>query len=569
MNLQALRRSSDLVRESNSNNYDADVVIIGCGCAGGILSRELTDAGFNVIALERGPDISSKQYSMDELKFPIRNKVLWGPQDEPRYTWRPNEEGEAVQVVTGWSGWGPGGDHLHWGAQSWRFQPATFKARTIFGQVKNGAMVDWPITYEDLEPYYQKFEERIGISGDHTQDPYHPPRRNGYPMPPTVPGFATRHFTAAARELGYVPFPVPGAINSIDYDGRYACGYCGFCQSFGCTVEAKGDVGLTEIRKARRNPNFELRTNARVFEVTVDEEGKAKGVRFYDENKRENHVTGKIVIIAANYLESTHLMLLSKSPQFPYGIANNQRQVGRYFHMREITQLIGLFDEPMNAFIGPTPRWAVNQFADDNFSPEEYGEDFVMGGNITGADPFGLAGQPIEFSEAPTPAGVPTWGKEYSDFLEQAYTHHYTTRIYLTEPPQQDKFIDLDPEVKDSWGIPVPRVTFDWHEQTPKQHSFLRKRAYEILEAAGASDIWGGELGEPWVLNSHAGGTTRMGVDPTDSVVNKHCQTHEVPNLYVVGSSCFPTIGAYNPGETVGALAYWVAAHIKTKSNVD
>lgn len=133
----------------------------------------------------------------------------------------------------------------------------------------------------------------------------------------------------------------------------------------------------------------------------------------------------------------------------------------------------------------------------------------------------------------------------------------------MTEPPQKDKFIDLDPEVIDSDGIPVPRVTFDWHPQTTKQHAFLRKRAYEILEEAGAEKIWGGELGEPWILNSHSGGSTRMGNNPDESVVNRYCQTHEVSNLFVVGSSCFPTIGAYNPAETVGALAYWVAEFIK------
>ncbi|MDG5787271.1 GMC family oxidoreductase [Evansella sp. AB-P1] len=548
--------------------YDADVVIVGCGCAGGIIARELTDARLHVISLERGPDISSKQYAMDELKFPIRNKVLWGPQDEPRFTWRSDDRKTRERVVTGWNGWGPGGDHLHWGAQSWRFQPATFKARSVFGQVENGAMADWPISYYDLEPHYQKFEERIGVSGDHTKDPFHPPRPKGYPMPPTTPSYATRHFVEASRSLGYDPFPVPGAINSVDYDGRHACGYCGFCQSYGCTVEAKGDVGLTEIRKARRNQNFEIRFHSRAFEVTVDEHGRAEGVKYFDKNREVQHVTGRLVIIAANYLESTHLMLLSKSKKFPNGIANNGGQVGRYFHMRDITQLIGVFDEPMNSFIGPTPRWAVNRFADDNFSPREFGEDFVMGGNITGADQHGLAGQPIEFTGAPTPDGIPNWGEKYKRFIKKAYTHHYNSRIYLTEPPQDDKHIDLDPKIKDSFGLPVPRVTFDWHPQTAKQLAFLRQRAYEIYEEAGALHIWGAELGNPWALNSHAGGTTRMGENPAESVVNHFCQTHEVDNLFVVGSSSFPIIGAYNPGETVGALAYWVAAFIKHEAKV-
>ncbi|WP_096186419.1 GMC family oxidoreductase [Evansella halocellulosilytica] len=550
-----------------TNSFDADVIIVGSGCAGGILARELSDHGLHTIALERGPDIKSEQYAMDELKFPIRNKVLWGPQDEPRYTWRSDKENKTERVITGWSGWGPGGDHLHWGAQSWRFQPATFKAKSVFGQVDNGALIDWPISYSDLEPFYQRFEERIGISGDHRLDPYHPPRQKGYPMPPTVPGYATRHFIEAAKSLNHQPFPVPGAINSIDYDGRFACGYCGFCQSFGCVVEAKGDVGLTELRKARKNSNFELRFHSRAFEITTDSHGRAEGVKYFDKNQDIHHIKGRLVIVAANYLESTQLLLLSKSSSFPKGIANNNDQVGRYFYMRGISQLLGLFKERMNAFLGPTPRWAVNRFAEDNFDPDEWGEDFVMGGNLTGSDPFGLAGQPIEFSGAPTPDDIPNWGKDYRDFMEEAYSHHYTVRIYTTEPPQQDKFVELDPNVKDSQGLPVPRVTFDWHPQTSRQLAFLRSQAEKMLKAGGAIETWGGELGDPWALNSHAGGTTRMGEDPNHSVVNRFCQTHEVPNLFVVGSSAFPNIGAYNPAETVGALAYWVADFIKDEAN--
>ncbi|UMZ72496.1 GMC family oxidoreductase [Natranaerofaba carboxydovora] len=548
------------------NKKDANVIIVGFGCAGGILARELAESGLKVIALERGPNISSAQYSMDELRFPIRNKVLWGPQNEPQYTWRPNKSIERERIIEGLGGWGPGGDHLHWGANSWRFQPETFKAKTVFGQVENGAMIDWPISYEDLEPYYQLFEERIGVSGDHTKDPYHPPRDRSYPMPPTVPGYATRHFVDTASSMGYQPFPVPAAINSVDYDGRHACGYCGFCQSFGCVVEAKGDVGLTEIRKVMANPNFELRTNSTATKITVDNTNRASGVNYIDSEGCNRYVSGDIVIVASQYLQSTRLLLMSKSFSFPNGIGNNNGQVGRYFVHRAINQIIGLFDEPMNAFLGPTPRYAVNAFADNNFDPRDWDQNFIMGGNMTGAEPYGLAGQPIEFTQAPTPEGIPSWGEKYKKFISEAYTHHYTIRFYTTEPPQLNSFIDLDPKIKDSLGLPVPRVTFDWHPQAKEQFSFLQNRAYEILSAAGAKKIWGEEMQEPWVLSSHAGGSTRMGEDPNNSVVNRYCQSHEVPNLFVVGSSSMPVIGAYNPGETVGALAYWVADFIQKET---
>lgn len=549
----------------NVKKRDADVVIVGLGCVGGIFARELSEAGLKVIALERGPDIDSGQYSMDELKFPIRNKILWAPEDV-LYSWRSNPYVPRERIIRGATGWGPGGDHLHWGANSWRFQRETFKAKTVFGQVENGAVIDWPISYNDLEPYYQRFEERIGVGGNHWKDPFHPPRQKPYPMPPTVPGFATRHFAEAAKSLGYKPFPVPAAINSRDYDGRFACGYCGFCQGFGCVVEAKNDVGLTEIRKARANPNFEFRTHSLVTSLEVDQSnGRVSGVNYLDACGNRRHLTGEIVIVAASWLQSIRLLLLSRSPRFPYGLGNNRGQVGRYHYHRSISSVIGLFDEPMNVFLGPTPRYAVNYFAENNFDHREYNADFIMGGNLTGAEPFGLAGKPIEFTGIPTPEGIPNWGPEYEKFVKETYTRYYTIRIYTTEPPQLTSTIDLDPRVTDSHNLPVPRITFDWHPQTESQFNFLRERAVEILRAAGAKRIWGGQLDNP-SGTSHPGGGTRMGEDPDDSVVNRYCQVHGVPNLFVVSSSSMPISGAYNPTETVGALAYWVADFIKTET---
>ena len=188
-----------------------------------------------------------------------------------------------------------------------------------------------------------------------------------------------------------------------------------------------------------------------------------------------------------------------------------------------------------------------------------------MGGNLTGAEPFGLAGKPIEFTGIPTPEGIPNWGPEYEKFVKETYTRYYTIRIYTTEPPQLTSSIDLDPRIKDRYNLPVPRITFDWHPQTERQFNFLRERAVEILKAAGAKRIWGGQLNHP-SGTSHAGGGTRMGEDPNDSVVNRYCQVHGVPNLFVVSSSSMPISGAYNPTETVGALAYWVADFIKKET---
>ena len=554
---------------------DYDVIIVGAGAAGGILGRELSDAGLTVCVLERGPMIETKDISMDELRFPIRQDLLWPPPGIGGMTWRRHARNSTQKMfprITGWlDGWGPGGSMNHWAGISWRLEPSAFKALDIWGQIPGGAIANWPITYEELEPYFTKYEYRFGVSGDAEQMPHSPPRSKPYPLPPIEQQYATLHFAEASRSLGYQPFPMPAAILSRDYDGRKRTGYCGFCQSFECTVEAKSSTRVTELKAAMSNPNFNLLTDRYVIRITMNNKEGVDGVVCLDSTGTAHEITGSIVIMAANTLYNVWLLLISTNPYALEGIGNRYGQVGKYFHHHPRLGVNGLFDQVMNVHIGPSEAvMAITDFTEDQF--DHSGLDFVMGGYIYGAHMVGTAGQPIEFAESINlPEGVPRWGAGYKDFLSHTFSRYYEVHALLTDPPMEGNFIDLDPHVKNRYGFPVPRLTFEWSPQIKNIHRFFYPKLVEILKAGDSRKIWGGlEVQPPWML-AHPSGGTRMGDDPQQSVTDRYGKVHGLRNLFISGNSLFPTMSAFNITETICAYAYWQADQIKqqiTKGNI-
>lgn len=546
---------------------DYDVIIVGAGAAGGILGRELSDSGLSVCVLERGPMQETKDASMDELRFPVRQNHLWATPKTGGMTWRPHSRAETQKIfprITSLlDGWGPGGSTNHWGGVSWRFEPSDFKALDVWGQVPNGAIANWPLSYEDLEPYYTKFEYRLGVSGDASRMLYGPPRSKPYPMPPLEQGFATNHFAQAGRELGYQPFPMPAAINSRDYQGRKRTGYCGFCMGYECTVDAKSSTRVTELKEALKNTNFTMLTDRYVYQITMSSSQQADGVICMDSSGTVYELTASIVIIAANTLYNVWLLLLSRNQYAPDGIGNQFGQVGKYFHHHPFTGVAGLFDERMNVHIGPSePLMAITNYTEDHF--DHSGLGFIMGGFIFGAKAAGTAGQPIEFvKNIPLPEGVPAWGPSFKEFVTTTFSRYYSIFSLMTDPPLLTNFIDLDPKAKNGLGLPLPRLTFSWSGQKNEMHRFFYSKMVEILQAARAQKIWGGhDYQPPWVL-SHPSGGTRMGEDERVSVTDRYGKVHGVRNLFVAGNSLFPTMSAFNPTETIGALAYWQADYIK------
>ncbi|MEX2462569.1 MAG: GMC family oxidoreductase [Paenibacillaceae bacterium] len=543
-----------------------DVIIIGAGAAGGILGRELSDAGLSVCVLERGPNYETKDTSMDELRFPIRQDLLWATPKTGGMTWRPDSRSATQKVLPRLphllDGWGSGGTMNHWGGVCWRFQETAFKALDVWGQIPNGAIANWPLSYEDLKPYYTKFEYRLGVSGDADQIVHGPPRTKPYPLPPIKQGFATNHFAEAGRSLGYKPFPMPTGILSRDYQGRHSTGYCGFCQGFECTVDAKSNTRVTEIKEALKNPNFSLLFDRYAVQITMNRQDEADGVVCLDSYGNAHHITGSIVIVAANTYYNVWLLLLSKNSFAPDGIGNQHGQLGKYFHQHPRFGVYGLFDELMNAHIGPNESiMAITDYTENNF--DHTGLGFIMGGYIYGARACGSSGQPIEFVQnMELPDGVPGWGSGFQDFVKQTFSRYYQVHAMMTDPPLQTSFIDLDPHAKNGCGLPLPRLTFDWSPQLKNMHRFFYPKAVEILKAAGAKKIWGGRhVQQPWDT-THPSGGTRMGENPKESVTDRFGKVHGIRNLFVAGNSLFPTMCSFNVTETLGALAYWQADHI-------
>lgn len=544
-----------------------DVVIVGAGAAGGILGRELSDAGLSVCLLERGPMFETKDVTMDELRFAIREDLLWATPRLAGMTWRPNRRSKTVKVfprLTEWlDGWGPGGSMNHWGGVCWRFDPASFKALDTWGQIPDGAIANWPITYEELEPYYTKFEYRFGVSGNADQIVHGPPRSKPYPLPPIEQGFATNHFAQAASSLGYKPFPMPTAILSRDYQGRKKTGYCGYCQSFECTVDAKSSTRTTEIKAAQENPNFTLKVDSYAVRILMSGKERVDGIFYLDSSGIGHEVTGSVVILSANTFYNVWLLLLSANPHAPDGIGNPYGQVGKYFHQHPRFGVNGLFDERMDAYVGPSESvMAITDYTEDQF--DHTGLGFIMGGYISGARIVGTAGLPVEFAQkVEFPEGIPGWGPVFKNFITGTFGHYYQVQAFLTDPPMLTSTIDLDPHIKNAYGLPLPRLTFEWSPQLKYMHRYFYGKIVEILKAAGAKKIWGGlEVQPPWSM-AHPSGGTRMGEDPKESVTDRYGKVHGIKNLFIAGNSLFPGMSSFNVTETIGALTYWQAEYLK------
>jgi gluconate 2-dehydrogenase alpha chain len=412
---------------------------------------------------------------------------------------------------------------------------------------------DWPVTYEELEPYYDAVEHEIGVSGRHGLNPFEGPRTRDYPLPPLRRTGFIELVAEAARARGLHPFVTPAAILSEPFRGQPACTYCGFCNYHGCHVDAKGSTYLNAIPAAEATGNLAVVPGARVVSLHVDGEGRAAGA-LYLADGRLLFQPARAVFLSAHALESTRLLLLSRSTAFPNGLGNNAGQVGRNAMSHVYVTVDALFPgRRLNRFGGTWPQsTGIDDFNADNF--DHTGLGFVGGGCIhvtPEAKPIGTA--------LSTPPSVPRWGSEWKAWL--ARNANSVGRMVATSEslPYEDSFIDLDPAHRDPLGLPVLRMTYRLHEQEERRYDFLYDRMAELFEEAGASEVWRGAPRLPAAPFPSIFGATRMGDDPATSVVDRNCVSHEVQNLVVVGASSFPTSGGYPPTPTIQALA-WRAA---------
>ena len=530
-----------------------DFVIVGSGASGGVMARELSVAGFNVVVLEQGKRFQASDFEHDELKYWFANGLTNDPALFPQ-TFRKTSADKAVKSEPG--KFNPlmyarmvGGSSVHFTANFWRLHPVDFKERSLLGAIPGASLEDWPISYEELEPYYAKVEWDVGVSGLAGTHPNEPHRSRPYPMPPMPAKSSGVLLERGARKLGLHPFPAPLAIASQPYRGRAACVHCGFCMGFGCEVQAKSTTLYTMIPEAEATNRCEIRTGSYVFRVATNPKGRVTGVHYYDGDMREHFQRAKAVVLCANGAETPRLLLMSANPQFPQGLANSSGMVGKHLMFNQGGGAYGTFEHELNEYKSVQVTRVVHDFYDADPKRGFYG-----GGGIDAR----IGPNPIFWAmNGPT---ARNWGKTYKDHL-RTFPRTMLAQGHTTSLAVEANSISLDPEAKDSFGLPSIRCTYKDHPDDLRFAAWLQARAVEILDAAGALKTWNEAIAES-SLAVHLLGTCRMGNDPQRSVIDRHHRSHDIPNLFLCDGSSFVTSGRGQPTMTIQALAFRAADHI-------
>jgi choline dehydrogenase-like flavoprotein len=535
-----------------AENDVVDFAIVGSGAAGGILARELATAGFSVVVLEQGPWRNEGDFKHDEFGNWILSDMLPAPQDFPQTFRRSADEaaqpaGPEPPIV--YSA-GVGGSSVHFTANFWRLRPIDFRERSALGAIAGTGFADWPITYEELEPYYTRVDWEIGVSG--APGPNDPPRSRPYPLPPMPVKSSGVLMDSGARKLGWNSQPAPLAILSQPFNGRNACVHCGFCMGYGCEMGAKSSTLAAMIPAAVASGNCEIRPGATVMRVETNNAGRATGVLYVDDSGTEHRQQARAVIVAANGAETPRLLLLSDTPQFPDGLANSSGLVGKYMMWNAHADAFAQFEHPLNEYKSVQVTRIVHDFYDSDPARGYYG-----GGGLDGR----LWPGPALFGLVALPPDAPQWGRAFRDMLREMYTRTMCVSAAGTSLPLETNNITLDPDVRDKFGRPALRVTYRDHPDDVKNITFLQARGAELMEAAGARRVWSPQAGES-TLGAHLLGTCRMGADPRSSVVDAHHRSHDVRNLFICDGSSFVTSGRGQPTMTIMALAFRAAEHI-------
>ena len=529
---------------------EVDFVIVGSGAAGGVLAKELSTAGFRVVVLEQGRWIDPSDFSHDEITIANEFQLTNNPRQQPQ-TFRRTPQDKAQKQFAVIYGRLVGGGSVHFTGNFWRFHEIDFVERSRRGAIAGTGFADWPLTYADLEPYYTKVEWEVGISGLAGASPFDPPRSKPYPLPPMPVKSSGVLFERAAWKLGLHPFPAPLAILSQPYRGRAGCIHCGRCEAFGCEVGAKSSSLASVIPVAQQTGRCEIRTESYVYRVEINQQGRATGVAYFDANRQPQFQKARAVIVSANGAETARLMLLSRSPSFPQGLANSSGMVGKHLMINGYTEVFATFDEPLNEFKSVTDTRVLHDFYEMDPKLGFYG-----GGGIDAR--FGYP--PIGFALGALPPDAPRWGKAYKNWLA-SYSRTMLLASHATSLPLETNNISLDPELKDAWGLPAMCVTYKDHPDDLKTVRYLRDRSIEIMQAAKAPKVWAAPVQEQSIA-VHLLGTCRMGNDPRTSVINADHRVHDVPNLFLCDGSSFVTSGRGQPTMTIQALAFRAAERI-------
>jgi len=533
-----------------------NAVVIGAGAGGGVVAKELCEAGLRVALLERGRWYTANDCRKDDLRNQ-RTSVLGnnsGPDDErnprvfvdrdaKRHIVLPSEGGYSNNAAC------VGGGTLTYGAMAWRYQPKDFRMRSTYGALEGSTLDDWPISYDDLAPFYEKAEYEIGVSGDVSNDPFKGPRAKPLPMPPLSPTREYEILKPAAQRLGLHPFELPMLRNSVPYNGRPPCMRCRWCVGFVCEVDAKCGTHNTVIPRALATGFCDLRLGCMAKEILTTEQGKITGVCYFDAHDRLQEQPADLVVVSGAAIESARLLLNSKSKLFPNGLGNRFDWVGRNLQGHAYSGATGLFDFDTYDDVGPGANIAICDY--------NHGNPGLRGGAMLANEFIRLPYQAVDMP----PNGV-RWGKAHKNFMRKAYRRTIKIMGPTQEMPVFDSRVQLDPSVKDFWGMPVAQLSGYRHPHTLEIAGVMAAKADAWLKEAGATQTWRNLPGNGISGGQHQAGTCRMGNDPKTSVVDSWCRVHDTDNLHVIDGSVHVTNGGFNPVLTILANAYRASAHL-------
>ena len=521
-----------------------DVLVIGAGASGAAFTWSLAKDGFDVMCLEQGGWTDPSQYPPTQQDWEIHRQTDFSA--NPNFRGLPEDYpvNDADSPIAPLMYNAVGGSTIHWSAHFPRFHPSDFRTKTL-----DGVAEDWPLSYEELEPYFDLNDRIMGVAGT-TGDTAYPPK-SARQTPPIPLGAVGETMARGFDKLGWHWWPSDSAILTAPYDGRAACNNCGPCD-IGCARGAKSSTDITYWPKALAL-GAQLKTHCRVREITVGRDGLADGVLYYDADGNAQEQKARTVVLACNGIGTARLMLTSRSAMFPDGLANSSGLVGKNLMFHPYAMVTGVFEELLEGYKGPNGAAIVSQ----EFYETDLSRGFVRGYAFQVVRSNG----PVTTAQGGIMGGRIPWGVEHHDRFQKALGHSITIAVIGEDLPELHNRVTLDSELTDSDGIPAPKVSYTLSENSGKMMEHGIARASEAMEAAGAYDVnvipllrAGG-----W----HLMGTAKMGSDPDSSVVNRGGQAHDVKNLFIVDGSVFVTAGGVNPTSTIQAVALHMANEFK------
>ena len=519
-------------------NEEVDALIIGGGASGAAVAWSLSQAGIEVLCLEQGSWVDPKTYPSLGFDWELRLGTDFSPDPNVRKLSVDYPVNDYDSPISPLMYNAVGGSTIHWSAHFPRFHPSDFRVQSL-----DGVADDWPISYKQLEPYFDTNDKMMGVAGLNG-DPAYPPK-SPRQTPPVPLGKTGQAVARGFDSLGWHWWPSDSAINTASYDGRPACNNCGPCNT-GCYTGAKSSTDVTYWPKALAF-GARIITNARVREVLVSRDGLAIGAVYYDENGNLQEQRAKIVILACNGVGTPRLLLNSRSSAFPDGLANNSGLVGKNLMFHPYAFVTGMFEERLDGYMGPQGCNIISQ----EFYETDSSRGFLRGYTMQCA----RGGGPRRV------AGTIDWGVSHHGLFESRFGKNTTIAVIGEDLPEEINRVTLDPVLTDSDGIPSPKVTYRMSENSLKMMAHGVDRAKDVLKASGAVDITFDPLVR--LAGWHLMGTARMGTDPNLSVVDPNGRSHDVKNLFIVDGSVFVTSGAVNPTSTIQAIALYVADFIK------